>query len=114
MWYVRGRLAFLFEVEWTAMLGDPILKRGRAIDPSDQQVRFIVFPAERTELVRLKVARSPWLRDEIERQNWHFLKWQHLEALTGREIAKLEMLENVLGLDPLIERGGEQLKMFGE
>lgn len=114
MWYVRGRMVFLFEVEWTAMLGESILKRGRAIEPSDQQVRFVVFPAERTDLVRLKIARSPWLREEIGRQNWHFLKWQHLEALAGREIARLELLENVLGLDPLIERGGEQLKMFGE
>lgn len=114
IWYVRGRMAFLIEVEWTAMLGDAILKRGRAIEPSEQQVRFLVFPAERTDLLRLKIARSPWLRDEIERQNWHFLKWQHLEALAGREIARLESLENVLGLDPLIERGGEQLKMFGE
>ena len=114
MWYVRGRLAFLFEVEWTAMLGEPILKRGTKIEPSDQQVRFLVFPAERTELVRLKLARSPWLREEIERRNWHFLKWQHLDALARREIARLESLEPVLGLDPLIERGGEQLTMFGE
>jgi hypothetical protein len=114
MWYRRGRLAFLFEVEWTGMLGEAILRRGRQIPPGDQQARFLVFPAERTELIRLKLDRSPWLRAEVEQQNWHFLKWQHLETLVGLETAGLERMEPVLGLDPLIERGGQQLTMFGE
>jgi hypothetical protein len=114
LWYVRGRLAFLFEVEWTAMLGEAVLRRGRAIEPADQQARFLVFPAERTELLRLKLHRSPWLRAEVERQNWHFLKWQHLQALGEREALTLDALEPMLGLDPLVERGGEQLTMFGE
>ncbi|HLE89260.1 MAG TPA: hypothetical protein VI733_04330 [Candidatus Limnocylindria bacterium] len=114
MWYVRGRLAFMFDVQWTAMLGEPILRRGRQIEPTERQARFCVFPAERTELLRLKLDRSPWLRAEVARQNWHFLKWQHLEALAARDGASLEWLEPILGLDPLIERGGEQLTMFGE
>lgn len=114
IWYVRGRFAFLLEVEWTAMLGDAVLRRGREIPPSDQQARIALFPAERTELVRLKLERSPWLRAEVERQNWHFLKWQHFETLAARDGASLDWLEPVLGLDPLIERGGEQLTMFGE
>jgi len=114
IWYLRGKLAFLFEVEWTAMLGEPILRRGQRIDPTEQQARFIVLPAERTELLRLKLERSPWLRDEVARQNWHFLKWQHLDTLSGRDGASLDWLEPVLGLDPLIERGGQQLTMFGE
>ena len=33
VWYVRGRAAFLFEVEWTAMLGEPLLRRARP-DPA--------------------------------------------------------------------------------
>ncbi|MGH2428406.1 MAG: hypothetical protein ACRDGV_05900 [Candidatus Limnocylindria bacterium] len=114
MWYVRGRLCFLFEVEWTGMLGDAVLRRGRQIPAGDQQARFVVFPAERSELVRLKLERSPWLRSEMERQNWHLLKWQHLAALSERDGASLDWLEPVLGLDPLIERGGEQLTIFGE
>ena len=114
IWYVRGRMAFMFDVEWTAMLGETILRRGRQIEPTDQQARFCVFPAERTELLRLKLDRSPWLRAEVARQNWHFLKWQHLDGLAARDGASLDWLEPVLGLDPLIERGGEQLTMFGE
>ena len=53
IWYVRGRLAFLFEVEWTAMVGEAILRRGRAIPVTEQQARFLVIPAERSELLRL-------------------------------------------------------------
>ncbi|HEX7172022.1 MAG TPA: hypothetical protein VF365_05370, partial [Candidatus Limnocylindria bacterium] len=113
-WYLRGKLAFLFEVEWTAMVGDAVLRRGREIPVGEQQARFLVIPAERAELLRLKLARSPWLRAEVERQNWHVLKWQHLDTLAQRAGARLEWLEPVLGLDPLIERGGEQLTMFGE
>jgi hypothetical protein len=114
LWYLRGKMAFLFEVEWTAMVGDAVLRRGREIPVGDQQARFLVVPAERTELLRLKLQRSPWLRAEVERQNWHILKWQHLDTLLGRPGARMEWLEPVLGLDPLIERGGEQLTMFGE
>jgi len=114
IWYLRGKMAFLFEVEWTAMVGDAVLHRGREIPVGDQQARFLVIPAERAELLRLKLQRSPWLRAEIERQNWHVLKWQHLDTLVGRPGARIEWLEPVLGLDPLIERGGEQLTMFGE
>jgi hypothetical protein len=114
IWYVRGRFTFLIDVEWTAMLGEPILGRGRRIPPGDDQVRLLVLPAERTELARLKLDRSPWLREEMDRQNWRILKWQHLETLASRPASRLEWLEPVLGLDPLIERGGEQLTMFGE
>ena len=114
MWYVRGRLTFLFEVEWTAMVGEAVLRRGREIPPGDEQARFLVIPAERGELLRLKLERSPWLRAEMARQNWHVLKWQHFATLAAREGASLNWLEPVLGLDPLIERGGEQLTIFGE
>ena len=114
MWYVRGKLAFLFEVEWTAMVGDTILGRGREIPSDEQQARFLVLPAERADLLRTKLGRSPWLRSEMERQNWHVLKWQHLDTLAARPGARMEWLEPILGLDPLIERGGEQLTIFGE
>ena len=114
LWYVRNRSSYLFEVEWTAMLGEAVLRRGSQIPTSEQQARFLVIPAERTELLRLKLTRSPWLRSEIERQNWHVLKWPHLEALVAREGARIEWLEPMIGLDPLVERGGKQLTMFGE
>jgi hypothetical protein len=113
-WYVRGRLAFLFEVEWTAMLGEPILRRHARIAQDEGTVRFLVIAPERTELVRHKLERSPLLREAVERENWHVLKWNHLRAFLAREDLSLDALEPYLGLDPVVERTGEQLGLFGE
>ena len=45
VWYIRGKLAFLFEVEWTAMLGDPLLRKHARIAPDERIVRFLDHPA---------------------------------------------------------------------
>ncbi len=112
-WYIRGKLAFLFEVEWTAMLGEPILRRHARIPQDDGTVRFLVIAPERTELVRHKLERSPLLREAFDRDNWHVLKWNHLRAFLGRDEPSLDALEPYLGLDPVAERSGEQLDLFG-
>jgi hypothetical protein len=113
-WYVRGKMAFLFEVEWTAMLGEPILRRHARIPQEEGTVRFLVIAPERTELVRHKLERSPLLRDAFERDNWHVIKWNHLRTFLERETLSLDALEPYLGLDPLAERSGEQLDLFSE
>jgi hypothetical protein len=113
-WCGRGKLAFLFEVEWTAMLGEPILKRHARIPQTDATVRFLVIAPERTELVRHKLERSPVLREAFERDNWHVLKWNHLRTFLAADAPSLDGLEPYLGLDPLVERSGEQLGLFAE
>ena len=42
IWYVRGRAAFLWEVEWTAMLSETVLRRHGRIPADDRLVRFLV------------------------------------------------------------------------
>jgi hypothetical protein len=113
IWYLRGKATFLFEVEWTAMLAEPLLRRGRRIPATDTLVRFLVIPSARASLVRIKLARSPLLRAAIEEGNWHFLKSDHLRRLYVGDGADLESLAPFLGLDPEIERQGEQLPLFG-
>jgi hypothetical protein len=113
IWYVRGRAAFLFEVEWTAMLGEPLLRRHARIPPDESIVRFLVIAPERSELVRYKLARSPLLRDAIETGNWHVIKSVHLRTFLGRDPLDLDDLEPYLGLDPMVERRGEQMALFG-
>ena len=49
----------------------------------------------------------------MDEQNWHILKADHLRRLHAREDASLDQLAPVLGLDPEIERGAEQLPLFG-
>jgi len=113
VWYVRGKATFLWEVEWTAMLDEAVLRRGARIPTTDTLYRFLVIPPERTELVRLKLARSPVLRRRLEDDNWHIIKSDHLVRLLTRENAGLGDLQPLLGLDPEIERQGEQLALFG-
>jgi hypothetical protein len=113
IWYLRGKATFLFEVEWTAMLTDALLRRGPRIPSDDTLVRFLVIPPERVELVRLKLARSPLLRRALDEQNWHILKSDHLRRLHARDESGLDQMAPMLGLDPEIEREAEQLPLFG-
>ncbi len=113
VWQVRGRASFLFEVEWTAMLGEPLLRRAALIPAADDIVRFLVVVPERTELLRYKLERSPLLRTAMEEGNWHIIKANHLRAFAAHETLTLADLEPYVGLDPAIEhRGGEQMPLF--
>ena len=114
IWYVRTKATFMFEVEWTAMLGEPILRRHERIAPEERLVRFPVVPPERTELVRYKLERSPLLRSAMADGNWHVVKWNHLRTFLARDPLSLADLEPYLGLDPPIERNAAQLSLFEE
>jgi hypothetical protein len=112
IWYQRGGSALLFEVEWTAMLGDVLLRRHARIPPNERIVRFLVLAPERRELARHKLESSPVLRTAFETANWHIVLWSHLRAWLEREPLDLATLEPYLGLDPAIERQAEQLGLF--
>ena len=112
IWYQRGGSALLFEVEWTAMLGDVLVRRHERIPPDERIVRFLVLAPERRELARHKLESSPVLRAAMETSNWHVILWPHLRAWLEREPLDLGDLEPYLGLDPVIERRAEQLGLF--
>ncbi len=112
IWYIRGKVALLWEVEWTAMLGETLLRRHARIPPDDSLIRFLVIAPERAELVRYKLARSPLLRAVIDDRGFHLIKADHLRRFLLKEKPDLDELEPLLGLDPLIERGGDQMPLF--
>ena len=112
IWYRRGGSAFLFEVEWTAMLGDVLLRRHARIPPDDRLIRFLAIAPERRELARHKLESSPVLREAMEASNWHLILWPHLRAWLERDPLDLADLEPYLGLEPQIERRAEQLGLF--
>ena len=114
IWYIRGKVALLFEVEWTAILGEPLLRRHVRIGDDDRLVRFLVVAPERTDLVRYKLERSPLLRQAMADGGWNIIKWDHLRTLLAAERPDLDDLEPLLGLDPLVERSGEQMPLFGQ
>ena len=113
IWYLRGKVAFLFEVEWTAMLGEPLLRRHTRIPPDESHIRFLVIAPERTELVRYKLSRSPLLRAALDTGTWHIIKAVHLHSFLARDPLDLADLEPYLGLDPTVERSSEQMPLFG-
>jgi hypothetical protein len=94
------------------MLGEPLLRRHARIASDERIVRFLVIAPERTELVRYKLARSPLLRTALDEGPWHVLKSNHLRTFLEREELDLAALEPLIGLDPLVERTGEQLPLF--
>ncbi len=112
IWYLRGRTALLFEVEWTAMLGDVLLRRHARIPSDDRLVRFLVVAPERAGLVRHKLEASPVLQRAIETDNWHLVLWQHLRSWMAQDPLNLAALEPFLGLEPAVEGRAEQLGLF--
>ncbi|HEY4228257.1 MAG TPA: hypothetical protein VGM49_07945 [Candidatus Limnocylindrales bacterium] len=112
IWYQRGGSAYLFEVEWTAMLGDVLLRRHARIPPDDRMVRFLAIAPERRELARHKLESSPILRDALAASNWHLILWPQLRAWLARDPLSLADLEPYLGLEPTNERRSEQLGLF--
>lgn len=114
IWYIRGRTALLFEVEWTAMLGETVLRRHARIPSGEHLVRFLVVAPERAELLRHKLETSPVLRAAIEAGNWHIVQWSHLRTWLETEPLRLDGLEPYLGLEPAVERRGRQLALFRE
>ncbi len=95
------------------MLHEPVMRRGARIEASDTLVRFLVVPDERARLVRLRLERSPVLRARLEEDNWHILKWSNVRRLHATKRASLSALGPLLGLDPPVERGDDQMGMFG-
>lgn len=113
VWYVRGKAAFLWEVEWTAMLGETVARRHARMPPDERLVRFLVVLPERVELLRHKLERSPVLRADLHNGGWHLFKTNHLRGWAARDQVTLSDMEPMLGLDPDIERTGDQLALFG-
>jgi hypothetical protein len=112
IWYVRGRGAFLFDVEWMAALDEAVLRRGPRIDTTDALVRFLVVADERVPLLRLRLERSPLLRARLAADNWHILRWSNVRRLHASRRATLAALAPLLGVDPEVERSDDQLSMF--
>ncbi len=63
--------------------------------------------------MRHKLDRSPLQRAEMERGGWTIIKWDPLRTFLAADHPDLDDLEPLIGLDPVVERGGEQMPLFG-
>ena len=109
VWYDRGRMTFLWQVEWTARLHRSIVSLGEAIPDDDRVFRFLAVADERTTLLQEKLDRSPALAEVVRRRGWRFVKWNPLRRFLADREAGLDGLEPVLGLEPAVEQAGHQL-----
>ncbi len=62
--------------------------------------------------MRLRLARSPVLRERMSEDNWHILKWSSVRRLHASSRAELAALGPLLGLDPDVERAADQMPLF--
>lgn len=109
VWYDRGRMTFLWQVEWTARLHRSVVSLGEAIPDDDRVFRFVAVADERTTLLQDKLARSPALAEAVRRRDWRFVKWSPLRRYLGAGEVSLDGLEPILGLEPAVEQAGHQL-----
>jgi len=109
VWYDKGRMAFLWQVEWTARLHRSLVSLGEAIPDDDRVFRFIAAADERAGLLRDKLDRAPALTEVVRHRGWRFVKWAPLRKFLQDGEAGLDGLEPVLGLEPAVEQTGHQL-----
>ena len=101
IWYVRGKMAFLFEVEWTAMLGEPLLRRHARIPP---ERRHRPVPRRRPGAGRSRPLQARAVAAAADTPSTPgrgtSSRSDHLRAFLAREPLDLADLEPYLGLDP--------------
>ncbi|MDE3111800.1 MAG: hypothetical protein KGK34_02555 [Chloroflexota bacterium] len=109
VWYDRGRMVFLWQLDWTARLYRSVVDIGEAIADDERIFRFLAVPEERKALCVLKLTRAPALADVVRKRGWRFVKWAPLRAFAADPATGLAELEPVLGLEPAVERSAHQL-----
>jgi len=109
VWYERGRMAFLWQVEWTSRIHRSVVSLGEAIPDDERVFRFIALADERATLLQEKLDRAPVLAEIVRRRGWRFVKWAPLRRFLQDGEAGLDGLEAVLGLEPAVEQTGHQL-----
>jgi len=108
-WYDKGRMVFLWQLEWTARLHRSVMALGEAVPDEDRVFRFFAIADERRALAEFKLRRAAGTADVVRRRGWRFVKWGPLRSWATRPDVALDLLEPVLGLSPEVEQTGQQL-----
>jgi hypothetical protein len=109
VWYDKGRMAFLWQLEWTARLHRSVVALGEAVPDEDRVFRFFAIADERRGLAEFKLRRAAGTAEVVRRRGWRFVKWGPLRSWATRPDVALDLLEPVLGLSPEVEQTGQQL-----
>ena len=109
VWYDRGKMVFLWQLDWTARAHRSAVALGESIPDDDRVFRFLAIADERAALLEEKLRRLPGLAEVVRRRGWRFVKWAPLRAFAIDQEADLAALEPVLGLESRMEQAGQQL-----
>ena len=109
LWYDKGRMVFLWQLEWTARLHRSVVALGEAIPDEDRVFRFFAIADDRRGLAEFKLRRASAVAELVRRRGWRFVKWGPLRSWATRPDVALDLLEPVLGLSPEMEQNGQQL-----
>lgn len=108
VWYDGRGSVWLFEVEWSAMLGPAVVGRRLPIGAR----RYLVVLDERVPLILSKLRRGPWLQSYMDADGWDFIKLRHLQAFAEAGEANQYGLGSIVGLRPPIEEAQGQLPLM--
>jgi hypothetical protein len=108
-WFDKGRMVFLWQLEWTARLHRSVIALGEAVPDEDRVFRFLAIADERRGLAEFKLRRAAATAEVVRRRGWRFVKWGPLRSWATRPDVALDLLEPVLGLSPEVEQTGQQL-----
>lgn len=75
---VNDRIEYEFEIENTTGITDAII-RGSNLD-AQMVKRFIIIPEERENLLHKRL-QEPLITQSVQKQGWHFIRYQDLEDL---------------------------------
>ena len=109
VWYDKGRMVFLWQLEWTARLHRSVVGLGEALPDEDWIFRFFAIADERRTLAEFKLRRAAATAEVVRRRGWRFVKWGPLRSWATQPDVALDLLEPVLGLSPEVEQTGQQL-----
>jgi hypothetical protein len=98
---------FSFTFSATAELGAHLLSRR---PPRGQPV--LVLPGGRAALVHHKLHHDVRLHEVVLGAGWTFLKFRQLRSLVGQPTLDRATFRDALGLDPLIEKEGQQMALL--
>lgn len=109
-WLDEGRLQYAFVLSWTSSVVPVVVGTGNG--PAALR-RCLVFPGGRSSLLHYRRTRAAWLPPFLSRGNWRFVKFRHLRQLAAEpQGVGRTRLEQVFGLDPIVERPDAQMPLF--
>lgn len=107
VWVADGALhAFLFAP--TA-----VVHTLAALGPADENTaRYLVVPERRVALLRLKLRRSPIYGRILQQGGWTIVRRPFLQRLLQQPAVDIHALKQIIGLDPIVEKGEAQIPLF--